>query len=515
MIPKINAVCGVFLAMALQGLWASAQPVSPGTAPLFVLLPKNIQCKLDGTVIRPSIERSLRASKLEGSVGGLACWMGANPSALDVEIPLASTAITGGMLATERFGGLWIIRANSTNGVFSIEIRADKLPSLRTFLQKRQAEITAASHSLAELSARAWTLLQDANANPAELSQALDSVAKAGLLEKPNADGLTLLNKAAQLGRKAACEQLAQLGANPNSADAEGRSALSYAAATLPSLYDMLVAKGGNEGAPDADGRTPAEIAGRFTPWSALQGAVDETEMKSLLNASGPLNSIQARVKGEILVDSKNLFSVAADSASPAKISVAAIGGGNLRVSSETGVDSISGSDKCFMVCLLLPYGSKVDLGTSAYLFGKLFASGTLDLDHNGIRFTPSNSVPSNVTEDRTRVNSAANGTIDAGANFSGGSSFTFTSTAATTVTIDPSKASLGASQSLQFHATSTSSGHETILWSISPQLGRISPDGLYEAPPVIEQARQITITATSGLDPTKSASAIVTLASQ
>lgn len=513
MFPKMSAFCGVLL--ALQSLCASAQSASPGTAPLFVPLPKNIQCRLDGSVIRPPLEKNLRPSKLEGSIGGLACWMGPNPSALNVDVPLASTAITSGMLATERFGGLKIIAGNSTEGVFSIEIRTDKLPSLRAFLQKQQAEIIAANRRLAELSARAWTLLQDENANPAELREALDSVAKAGLLEKPNADGITLLNKAAQLGRETACEQLAQLGANPNSADAKGRSALSYAAATLPSLYDILVAKGGNEDAPDADGRTPAEIAGRFTPWNTLQGVVDETEMKSLLKSSGPFFSIQAHVRGEILVESKNLFPVAADSVTPAKIRVAAIGGGNLRVSSETGVDSISGSDKCLMDCLLLPYGSQVELDTPAYLFGKLFDSGTLDLERNGIRFKPSNSAPSNATEYRTRVNSVANGTIDAGANFSGGSSFTFTSTAATTVTIDPSKASLRAGESLQFRATSTSNGQETILWSISPQLGRISPDGLYEAPSVIEQARQVTVTATSALDPTKSAAAIVTLAAQ
>jgi len=513
MIPKMNPAYGVLLVPVLLGVWASAQPAGPSAVPLFVLLPKNIQCKLDGIVIRRPGEDNQRLAKLEGSVDGLSCWMGADPSALNVEVPLASPAITGGVLSTQAFGTLKVIAASGAEGAFVIEIRADRLPSFRAFLQRQQVEITATNRRVAELSGRAWTLLQDENGNPAELSEALVALAKAGLLEKPNADGVTLLNKAAQLGRQAVCEQLVLLGANPNAADAKGRSALSYAAATLPSLYDTLVAKGGNENAPDADGRTPAEIAGRFTPWNALQKPVDETEMKNLLKPSGPFFSIQGHVRGEILVEAKNLFPVAADSANPSNIHVAAIGGGNLRVSTDSGVDSISGSDRCLMNCLLLPYGSQVELDTPAYLFGKLFAPGTLDLQHNGIRYKPSTSAPSIGAQDRTQVNSVANGTIDAGANFAGGSSFSFTSAAATTVTIDPPKANVHSGESLQFHATSTGNGPETILWTISPQIGHISSNGLYEAPSMVEQTFQVTVTATSSQNPTKSAAAIVTVA--
>ncbi|MBZ5675069.1 MAG: immunoglobulin domain-containing protein [Acidobacteriia bacterium] len=75
-------------------------------------------------------------------------------------------------------------------------------------------------------------------------------------------------------------------------------------------------------------------------------------------------------------------------------------------------------------------------------------------------------------------------------------------------VNINPTSATLSASQTQQF--TSTVAGG--VSWSISPNVGTISASGLYSPPANIASTQTVTVTATSVTDNTKSASAAVTL---
>jgi len=509
-----SAILGFIQFCALSGANALAgQAAAPSAVPAFVPMPPEIQCRLDGVTRRPTDETSGRLVRIDGTMGSLRCWIGAKFIDLPVEIPLASSEIENGMLATRDFGKFKIVGVIDENGKAKLAIHRERLSGFRSFLQKRAAEIIATNRHLDELSSHAWALIQDFNVNPTDLSDTLSALAKAGLLEKPNAEGMTLLNRAAQLGQAIACEQLVQLGANPNAADAQGRTALYFIASKSPSLYDLFVAKGGSENKADVGGTTPAEIAGRFVSWKNLQEPLDDDGVKALLKPNGPFVSMRGRIRGDVLISAKDIFPVAGSAVATTKINVAAIGSGRLQVSSETGVESISGSARCFMSCLLLPFGSEVELGTSAYLWGRLFSPGRLSLQQDGVRFEPSTTTRATEVGDRPTGNVSAHGTIDAGTNFSSGSSFTFASPGtATSVDINPPAGSLHGGESLQFHATSTSMEQDKIIWTIEPQLGRITADGLYEAPSAVERTGQVTVMATSTLDPRKQARATVVL---
>ncbi len=80
------------------------------------------------------------------------------------------------------------------------------------------------------------------------------------------------------------------------------------------------------------------------------------------------------------------------------------------------------------------------------------------------------------------------------------------------TVSISPLTSSLGASQTQQFGTRVRGSSNTGVIWSISPAVGSISSAGLYTAPAIISKAQSVTVTATSAADPTKSASAIISL---
>lgn len=507
---------GILLMFVFFSLQALAQQGRPSnSSPVYVPMPKDIRCSISGISTQSVESENARLAKKDGSVESFTCWITTKAPKQEVEIPIGSSDTVGGVVTTKDFGKLKIAPTNGVNGGIAILIRSDKLQSFRAFVQKRESELIARNKQLNVRAVQAWALIQSENPDPAELSDALNAVAKAGLLEKPNEDGVTLLNKSAQLGLLSACQQLVELGANPNAADAQGRSALHFAAATLPALYDVLVAKGGNENAPDAQGITPAEIAGRFIQWKNIQAPADENGVKDLSKPHGPFFSIRSRMSGDLIVEAKDVFSVAGESKAHTKIRVTALGSGNLQVSSNTGVDTVSQSERCLMLCLLLPYGSELELTTSVFLWGKLFAPGTLRLQRDGVRFEPSNAKPPSGAEDRKTGNVTAFGSIAPGADFSGGSSLSFASPTATKITIDPSEARIRASESLQFQATSTSGGKDTITWSIMPQLGRISSSGLYEAPSMIARTERVTVTATSTLDPRESAKATITLNSK
>jgi hypothetical protein len=79
-------------------------------------------------------------------------------------------------------------------------------------------------------------------------------------------------------------------------------------------------------------------------------------------------------------------------------------------------------------------------------------------------------------------------------------------------VSVTPATATLAVGKTGQFTATVKGTTNTAVTWSLSPQIGTISSTGLYTAPPSISAATTITIKATSVADPTKSATAKLTV---
>jgi hypothetical protein len=79
-------------------------------------------------------------------------------------------------------------------------------------------------------------------------------------------------------------------------------------------------------------------------------------------------------------------------------------------------------------------------------------------------------------------------------------------------VSVSPTEATAIASQKIQFTASVTGSSNEAVRWSISPEVGNISTDGSYSAPPSITSPSTVMVTATSQGNPGLSASATVIL---
>jgi RHS repeat-associated protein len=80
-------------------------------------------------------------------------------------------------------------------------------------------------------------------------------------------------------------------------------------------------------------------------------------------------------------------------------------------------------------------------------------------------------------------------------------------------VTVTPSGATLGSSQTQQFAANVSNSSNTSVTWTISPSgAGSISATGLYTAPASVTSAQTVIVTATSVADASQSGSATVTL---
>jgi parallel beta-helix repeat protein len=79
-------------------------------------------------------------------------------------------------------------------------------------------------------------------------------------------------------------------------------------------------------------------------------------------------------------------------------------------------------------------------------------------------------------------------------------------------VTVTPATVTLTQSQPQSFSATVTNTGNTAVTWSLSPLVGSITAAGLYTAPASIASPQTVTVKATSVADPTKSATATVTL---
>jgi Chitobiase/beta-hexosaminidase C-terminal domain len=80
-------------------------------------------------------------------------------------------------------------------------------------------------------------------------------------------------------------------------------------------------------------------------------------------------------------------------------------------------------------------------------------------------------------------------------------------------VTVQPGSITLGTAQPQAFSATVSGTSNTGVTWSLSPSLGSISSAGFYTAPSSISSGQTVTVTATSEADPSKTASALVTLA--
>jgi hypothetical protein len=79
-------------------------------------------------------------------------------------------------------------------------------------------------------------------------------------------------------------------------------------------------------------------------------------------------------------------------------------------------------------------------------------------------------------------------------------------------VTVAPAAVSLGILQTQQFSATVVNTSNTGVTWSVTPAVGSISTTGLYTAPSTFSP-QTVLVKATSIADPSKSASAVVTLA--
>ena len=78
-------------------------------------------------------------------------------------------------------------------------------------------------------------------------------------------------------------------------------------------------------------------------------------------------------------------------------------------------------------------------------------------------------------------------------------------------VTVTPTMVALAAGKTQQFTATVKNSG-AGVTWSLSPANGTVSTSGLYTAPATVGSRTVVKITAISIADPTKTASAQVSL---
>src|SRR6184192_2421689 len=94
----------------------------------------------------------------------------------------------------------------------------------------------------------------------------------------------------------------------------------------------------------------------------------------------------------------------------------------------------------------------------------------------------------------------------------------TITPTAVVSVTISPVSATVGAGGTQQFTATVQNTSNTAVTWQVSgvsggnATVGTISSSGLYTAPAVVPNPATVAVTAVSQADPTKSASAQVTI---
>ena len=79
------------------------------------------------------------------------------------------------------------------------------------------------------------------------------------------------------------------------------------------------------------------------------------------------------------------------------------------------------------------------------------------------------------------------------------------------TISVNPTSATILTGQTALVTATVNPSTNSAVTWSLSPQIGSVS-NGLYQAPATVAAATTVLVIATSVADPTKSASASITV---
>ena len=78
-------------------------------------------------------------------------------------------------------------------------------------------------------------------------------------------------------------------------------------------------------------------------------------------------------------------------------------------------------------------------------------------------------------------------------------------------VAVSPTATTLSGGQSVQLSASLSGTSNPNVNWSLSPAVGSLS-NGLYQAPATISTQQVVTVTVASAADPTKTASATITL---
>ena len=114
---------------------------------------------------------------------------------------------------------------------------------------------------------------------------------------------------------------------------------------------------------------------------------------------------------------------------------------------------------------------------------------------------------PTNVTSQQT-VTITATSVADA----SKTATVTVTITPAVAVSVSPTTATLAAGKTQQFTATVANASNTSVTWTRSPAIGTINSSGLYAAPTSVTAQQTVIITATSIADPTKYATATITI---
>lgn len=147
---KATFLFGLLLSGVLLAQHASTQQPAPAKmpstpAPVFVPLPKDIQCSLQGLSFRSVVGAHGQMENTNGTVDSLNCWIAAKGEGQKTDIPLASNDITHEIIATKDFGKLRMAPQNSVSSAgFSLSIRADRMKALRAFLLSHDtAEVDA------------------------------------------------------------------------------------------------------------------------------------------------------------------------------------------------------------------------------------------------------------------------------------------------------------------------------------------------------------------------------------
>jgi hypothetical protein len=123
------------------------------------------------------------------------------------------------------------------------------------------------------------------------------------------------------------------------------------------------------------------------------------------------------------------------------------------------------------------------------------------------VTFAPSQSLPANTFMVLDVFN-----VTDVAGNVMNFFQSTFT-TGPITVSVNPNNSALPVGQTQQFTATVLNTSNPAVSWTITPTgAGSIDNTGLYTAPATVPAQSVVTVTATSVADPTKTASAVITV---